>query len=282
MGDVRNAVANRREQQTQKQAAVARYIEKLGPQIARALPKHLDGDRMTRLALTAVRKTPALAECSDVSMAGALLTAAALGLEPNTPTNECYLVPYSGEVQFQLGYAGCVKLFWQHPLAAQFECEAVYEADDFDYAMGSGAFLRYKPNKRAADRGKIIYYFAFAKLTTGAESFVVLTPEECKELRQGKVGPDPRFKGGDPQHWMERKCAVKQLFKLLPKSTNMAKAIEADDKQGGTELYRVAAAERGDGIHGPFDHTEMPAIEGSVDVETGEVTEGQQTIGAEQ
>lgn len=269
MPDVRSAAVAQRDQLKEKQVAVARFIEKLGPQMARALPKHVTADRMTRLALTAVRTTPALATCSEVSLAGALLTAAAMGLEPNTPANECYLVPYSGEVQFQMGYQGMAKLFWQHPLAAQLECEAVHENDDFSYAYGSNAHLTFVPNKRAPDRGEIIYYFAFAKLTTGAEAFVVLTPEECKALRQGKVGPDPRFKGGDPQHWMERKTAIRQLFKLLPKSPNMAQAIEADDKASGTELYRARAAERVE----PVDNTERPAIEGSLDTTTGELKE---------
>lgn len=269
MADTRSAVATQRSAAAEKQAAVARFIEKLGPQMARALPAHLTADRMTRLALTAVRTTPALATCSEVSLAGALLTAAAMGLEPNTPAAECYLVPYSGEVQFQLGYQGMAKLFWQHPLAAQLECEAVYEKDQFSYAYGSNAHLTFVPNKRAPDRGEVIYYFAFAKLTTGAEAFVVLTPEECKALRQGKVGPDPRFKGGDPMHWMERKTALRQLFKLLPKTPTMAQAVEADDKSSGTELYRAAAAQRVDYIP---DNTELPAIEGTLDTSTGEVT----------
>jgi recombination protein RecT len=272
MGDVRTAAVAQRDQLKEKQIAVARFIEKLSPQIARALPRHLNGDRMTRLALTAVRTTPALATCSEVSMAGALLTAAALGLEPNTPTGECYLVPYSGEVQFQLGYQGMVRLYWQHPLAAQLVCEAVYEADDFSYSMGSNAHLDHTPNKRVENRGDVIYFYAFAKLKSGAEAFVVLTPAECQALRQGKVGPDPRFKGGDPQRWMERKTALRQLFKLLPKDPNLTKAIDADDKQSGTELYRAAAAERVE----PFDNAERPAIEGTVDTSTGEVVGGGQ------
>lgn len=273
MADVRSTAVAQRDAKKEKQIAAARFIEQLAPQIARALPKHVTAERMTRLALTAVRTTPALAECSQVSMAGALLTAASLGVEVNTPLGEAYLIPRGGEVQFQLGYLGLVKLYWQHPLAAKLESAAVYEADDFDYAMGSGSFLRYKPNKLAADRGKVIYYFAFAKLTTGAESFVVLTPDECKELRQGQVGPDSRFKGGDPQHWLERKCAIKQLFKLLPKTPTIAQAIDADDKQSGTELYRVAAAERGPVV---TDGSDARAIEGSVNTATGEVTEGGQ------
>lgn len=265
--DVRNAVAQRGQQQADKQAAVARYIEKLGPQIARALPKHLDADRMTRLALTAVRQTPALATCSDVSMAGALLTAAALGLEPNTPTAECYLVPYKNEVQLILGYQGVTKLYFQSPLAKTLRAEAVYESDEFDYSYGTGAFLRHKPSIPRS--GKVIAFYAHATLTTGAEAFVVMTPEEVKAVRGGKVGPSGNI--ADPQMWMSRKVLIKQLMKLLPKSANLAR-VDQVDEQGGTDLYRTMAAERvdvpGDGA---FDNAERPAIEGSVDTSTGEI-----------
>lgn len=259
MSDIRTAVATREEQKAEKKKAALRFVEQLGPQIARALPAHLTGDRMTRLALTAVQKTPDLAECSQVSFAGALLTAAALGLEPNTPTQEAYLVPYKGEATLIVGYQGYVKLWWQHPLAASLRAEAVYEADDFDYSYGSGAFLRHKPARRDG-AGDPVAYYAHATLTTGAEAFVVLTPDEVKALR-GKVGPN----GGipDPQRWMERKTCIRQLIKMLPKSPSLSRAADADER-GGTDLYRVAAAERA-----PAGRV---AIEGApVDVGTGEV-----------
>ena len=41
----------------------------------------MDADRIARLVLTEIRKTPQLAECTQQSFAGALLTASALGLE---------------------------------------------------------------------------------------------------------------------------------------------------------------------------------------------------------
>jgi recombination protein RecT len=266
MPDVRTAVATREQEKAEKKKAALRFVEQLGPQIARALPAHLTGDRMTRLALTAVQKTPDLAECSQVSFAGALLTAAAMGLEPNTPAGEAYLVPYKGEATLIVGYAGFVKLFWQHPLAQSLRAEAVYEADDFDYSYGTGAFLRHKPARRQGDAGDPVAYYAHATLTTGAEAFVVLTPNEVKALRGGKTGSN----GGipDPQHWMERKTCIRQLVKMLPKSPNLARAAQADE-QGGTELYRAAAAERGQVIT----PAAPAAIEGGIDLGTGEITD---------
>jgi recombination protein RecT len=224
-------------------------IAELKPQLQRALPRGMDADRIARLALTAVRKSmmeakkrgkpnESLATCSTESFAGALLTASALGLEPDV-NGEAYLVPYKGECTLIVGYQGLAKLFYQHPLARHLECEVVYERDDFDYAKGTDPYLRHKP--ALGDRGDVVAYYAAASLSTGAKAFVVLTPDEVKALRSGKVGPSGNIK--DPMRWMERKTALRQLFKLLPKSTALQAALDADEKPG-RELYADRVAER--------------------------------------
>jgi recombination protein RecT len=224
--------------QQSKPPTVTEFIGQLVPEIQRALPRGMDGDRIARLALTVVRKDRNLQECNPHSFAGALLTAAALGLEVGT--GEAHLVAYKGECTFIPDYKGLAKLFYQHPLARHLDTQTVYERDEFDYAYGLDPYLRHKPVR--GDRGAIEAYYAVASLSTGAKAFVVLTPDEVKALRGGKVGPDPRFKGGDPTHWMERKTVLKQLMKLLPKSTTLQQALDADEKTG-TELSRALLAE---------------------------------------
>ncbi|HEY8881960.1 MAG TPA: recombinase RecT [Dermatophilaceae bacterium] len=220
------------------QPTIGQVIARMQPELARALPKHLDADRMARLALTLVRRDQleasktgrrdTLARCSPESFAGALLTAAALGLEPGVD-GEAYLVAYKSECTLIVGYKGMVKLFWQHPLAQHVDAQAVYEADEFDFRKGLDPFLNHKP-ALLEDRGKIVAYYAVAKLTTGASSFLVLSPEEVKTLRSGNVGPSGRIP--DPQRWMEKKTVLRQLFKLLPKSTQLVQALEVDERSG--------------------------------------------------
>lgn len=250
---VRNAVATR----DQAQPSIAGFIHQLTPEIARALPKHMDADRVARLALTVVRKDQALARCKPESFAGALLTASALGLEPGV-NGEAYLVAYKGECTLIVGYQGYAKLFWQHPLAQHLDAQAVHEHDEFDYAYGLDPFLKHKP--ALGDRGKPIAYYAVASLSTGARIFVVLSAAETRALRGGKTGSN----GGiaDPMHWMERKTALRQLFKLLPKSPMLARALDADDKTG-SELRREQVIEQT-----PVAIEQGPA---AVDTTTGEV-----------
>jgi recombination protein RecT len=256
MSSVRNAVA---QQQNTRPPTVAQAIAMLQPELARALPKGMDADRLARLALTLVRKDRALAECSPESFAGALLTAASLGLEPGV-NGEAYLVAYKRECTLIVGYQGMAKLYFQHPLAQHIDARTVYENDEFDYAYGLDPFLNHKPTK--GERGNVAYYYAVAKLTTGAKAFVVLTPAEVKALRGGNVGPSGRIP--DPQRWMERKTALRQLVKLLPKSTQLNQALAVDERPG-RELYAELVEQRHQ-IEAP----PQPAPAG-VDQVTGEV-----------
>jgi recombination protein RecT len=222
----------------EKTASVARYIASLEPEIARALPQGMKADRVARIALTLIRQSElqaqkdrrpnsSLAKCSPESFAGALLTASALGLEPGI-NGEAYLVNYSGECSLIVGYQGLTKLFWQHPMARYIDAHAVYEADEFDYAYGRNQFIAHKPTM--GTRGRIVAYWAAGELANGAFRFVVLSPDEVRELRGGKVGPSGKI--ADPMHWMERKTALRQLLKLLPKSVTMAAALIVDEQRG--------------------------------------------------
>ena len=249
------------QQQPQKPATVAQTITHYAPLIKEALPKHLDPDRFTRLALTTLRKTPQLQQCAPESFVGALLTASALGLEPDV-NGECYLVPYKRECTLIVGYQGLAKLFWQHPLAARLSAEYVCERDEFAYDKGLNPYLTHKP--ATGDRGKVIAYYAIVGLKTGATWFDVYTPAQIAALR----GSTRKSNIADPEHWMERKTALKQVLKLAPKATQMQQVYAVDEQPG-----RMESAQQ-------IGRQEVPEITGSqrverIDEETGEVYEGE-------
>ena len=57
----------------------------------KALPEVITPECFTRMALSALNTTPKLAECTQMSFLAALMNAAQLGLEPNTPLGQAYL-----------------------------------------------------------------------------------------------------------------------------------------------------------------------------------------------
>ena len=88
----------------QKSGAVAKqnktmvdYIKAYEGAIKQALPSVITPERFTRMATTALTTTPKLQVCTPASFVGALMTAAQLGLEPNTPLGQAYLIPYSNK-----------------------------------------------------------------------------------------------------------------------------------------------------------------------------------------
>lgn len=228
----RNAVARRAEtvgtvqQNGQQQPNLAQQIERMRPEIARALPKHMDADRVARIALTTLRRTPKLGQCSPESFLGALMTCSQLGVEPGGPTGEAYLVPFKGEVTFVLGYKGMAKLFWQSPMAKSLSAQVVYENDHFEYEFGLDQKLVHRPS--LSGRGKPIAYYAVATTVSGGSAFVVLSTEDVEKHRKHSAFPN----GGpwkDHYEAMAKKTCVRELFKLLPVSVELAQATAQDN-----------------------------------------------------
>lgn len=211
-------------------------IESMKPQIQRALPRGMDADRMARLALTSLRTVRFLGDCTMESLAGALMNCSQLGLEPG-PIGEAYLVPFKNsdmsrrtgrdvyEATLIIGYKGMLKLFWQSPLAESIGAETVYENDEFDYAYGLKPYLVHKPAHGA--RGEAICWYAVATMTQGGSRFVVMWPEEIERIKA-------RARAKESGPWktdydaMAKKTAIRQMFRWLPQSQEMAYALVQD------------------------------------------------------
>jgi recombination protein RecT len=196
---------------------VAALIEAQKGEIARALPKHMDPDRLARIALTVIKQTPALQRCDTTSLLGALMTCSQLGLEPG-PLGEAYLVPYGDKVTFIPGYRGLIKLAWQSGRLLSISADVVHANDDFDYEYGLTPKLRHKPT--LTDRGDVIAVYACATFKDGGNAFVVLSRSDVEAIRN-------RSRAGKSGPWvtdwdaMARKTAVRQLARWLPMSTEL-------------------------------------------------------------
>ena len=120
-----------------KNMSIAELIKAMEPEIKKALPKVITVERFTRMALSALNTTPKLKECTQISFLSALLNAAQLGLEPNTPLGQAYLIPYKNkgvmECQFQIGYKGLLDLAYRSPQIQTVQAHCVYANDTFSY-----------------------------------------------------------------------------------------------------------------------------------------------------
>ena len=258
-----------------KKKTLRTLIEDMTPEIARALPRHITPDRMARIATTALKQTPKLGECTPESFLGSVMTAAQLGLEPNTPLGEAYLVPFKNKnretgryemvCQFIPGYRGLVKLALQSPAVSKARARVVYEHDAFDYSFGLDEHLDHKPAQ--GDRGKVTHVYAFVKYTDGGSDFDVMNVDDVEKVRR-------RSKSADNGPWvtdwdaMAMKTVFKRLSKWIPMSTELAAAASLDESVR-TELAADLADVRAEYVDGEV-VAEAPAITEAAEPEPSE------------
>ena len=139
---------------------IQQYIKSMEGEIKRALPSVITPERFTRMVLSALSTNPKLAACTPKSFLGAMMSAAQLGLEPNTPLGQSYLIAYRNhgnlECQFQLGYKGLLDLAWRSGEIVSIYAETVYENDEFHYNLGLSPDLVHIP--ATENRGNPIFY----------------------------------------------------------------------------------------------------------------------------
>ena len=197
-------------------------------QIAMALPQHLTPDRLIRVALTAIAKTPKLLECSQASVIGAVIQAAQLGLDVDGSLGHAFLVPYKSKCQLQIGYRGMIDLARRSGQIISLSAHVVYENDRFDYAFGLEDKLVHVPS--IGKPGKPIAVYAVAKLKGGGHQFDVLSIAEIEKARNHSM--TTRSDSPWNTHWdeMAKKTAIRRLFKYLPVSIEIQRAVGLDEQ----------------------------------------------------
>ena len=233
-------------------------LDKMGPQLARALPRHLSPDRMTRIALTELRKVPKLLTCSPESFCGAIMACSQLGLEPGSALGQIYLIPYGKEVQVILGYKGMIELARRSGQIVSLSAHEVHENDLFEFEYGLTEKLRHVPSLK--DRGQLVAVYAVAHFVGGGHQIEVMSKQDVDKVRA-------RSKSGNSGPWvsdpteMSKKTVVRRLFKYLPISIEKLQMATALDEQAdsGTQNYKDILSSEDEGI--TFDHDTGEIIE---------------------
>jgi recombination protein RecT len=217
-------------------------------QIALALPKHMTAERMIRVALTTIQRTPRLMECTPLSIVGSVIQASEMGLELNGFLGEAYLVPFwnsktrSYEAQFQVGYRGLISLARRSGQVSLIRSELVYDCDHFNVRYGLDMDLEHEPDLENPDRGTkdkdgnmvgLRGAYAVVKFKDGEFDFEYLPLSKLNELRARSKSRDRD--GNESGPWvtdpdqMYRKVPIRQLAKRLPLSPEFQKAAVLDE-----------------------------------------------------
>lgn len=211
---------------TDKPLSIFAQIDRMKPQITAALPKHLNADRMVRIAFTELRKTPKLQECHPITTLGAIITLSQLGLEPGV-LGQAYLVPFNNkrkgvlECQAIPGWKGYVDLV-SRAGRASVATGGVREGDEFDYDLGSKPFVHYKKAKEFDPEAPFIYFWSSGLINGAAYPTIeVWTAKEVEAHRDrfNRIGRDHY----SFQHWgmYGRKIPLLQVVKYMPVSVEL-------------------------------------------------------------
>lgn len=226
---------------TQTNVASFLFGDAVKTQIALALPQHLKPERMIRMALTTVRRTPKLLDCDPWSLVACIVQASELGLELSGPLGQAFMIPRKNkgrmEACFQIGYRGFLRLAHNTGQVAFFNARAVHEGDFFKYALGTEQTIQHLPG---ANRGaKITHFYAVLKQKDGAADCEIWTGADMERHRdryrsdkflkdrdKGYMGPwDTDFEA------MGNKTMIRELAKRAPLSAELMSLAARDEYQ---------------------------------------------------
>lgn len=239
--------------------AFTSFLERFKPQMALALPKHLNPDRMSRLAVTAFSTTPKLQLCEPRSIVASIMTAGQMGLEIGV-NGQGFLVPYGRTCTFVPGWKGLTDLVNRSGRASVWT-GAVFEGDDFQYQLGDSPFVKHKPGDED-DPSRLTHVYAIGRVN-GSDWPVIEVWRMSKVWKHrdkyNKVGTS-HYSFRDAEMYA-RKVPLLQVLKYMPSSVELSNAIAVAN-----------AAEIGQAAHFNGDFVTVTDI----DAETGEIVQQQQ------
>ena len=208
-------------------ASLGSFLSKHRETFAVALPKHLNADRMVRLAMTAFSTNKTLRDCDAGSIFGAVVIASQMGLEIGVG-GQGYLVPYKGRATFVPGWQGMVDLA-QRSGRSSCWTGAVFEGDEFDYELGAEPFVKHKPAGEDNPQ-KMTHVYAIGRVKDAPAPIIDVWPM-LKVIKHRD-----RFNKVGAQHYSyqhlemyARKVVLLQVLKYLPKSIELSNAIVAEN-----------------------------------------------------
>jgi recombination protein RecT len=191
----------------------------------------MNSDAFVRAVLSEITKQPKLMTADPKTVLGGVMLAAQLRLEIGSGLGEFFLTPRKDHGQDIclpiIGYQGLVKLALRSEFVTNVQAFLVREGDQFTYGANSerGMFYDWIPLDFEESRSAI-GVVATARMRTGGTTWVYLTRDNVLDRRPSYWASTP-WKTHEEEMW--KKTSVRALAKLLPKSTDLGRALEADE-----------------------------------------------------
>lgn len=230
-----------------------KFLNLLQEKAMDVMKSYFQDDRKIRKFIGAaqiqLKKSKALAECTNDSLFDAFITCIETGLYPGSG---CHLIPYKGKATFQLDYRGCITLACRSSVA-DIDAFIIYEKDrdNFIYRPGEEDAVQFTPDPFSEERGEPIGAYVVSRLKDGHKKYRVFSKNDILKHREfsqswrkdqkDKTKYSPWQPQNDPQLTMWLKTAIKQAVRFLPLD-----AEEINDLQRAYEADYAGNVERGE------------------------------------
>jgi recombination protein RecT len=202
------------------------FLDKFKPQLELALPKHLNVDRMARLALTSFSTSPKLQKCEPRTIAASLMVAGQLGLEPGV-NGQGWLIPYKTTCTFVPGWKGLVDLVNRAGRATVYT-GVIFSDQRYTFTDGAKRDLLVHNETELDAPEDITHAYAIGWVKDASMPVIEFWP--VKKIRKhrdkyNKVGSD-HYSFRDWEMYC-RKIPLLQVLKYMPQSIELSNAIAA-------------------------------------------------------
>lgn len=245
-------------------------LEKMGPELTKALSGAITPEKMLRLVMTDVQANPQLLQCDPQSIMRCVMEAAQLNLATGAGLGQAYLVPFKGKCQLIIGYKGLLALVHRSGVVSSLNAQVVRVGDDFSYRLGTSPEIRHvRADYQTLPLPAMTHVYAIAALRSGGQQFEVMQRQEVEAVRY-------RARVGDKGPWqtdydaMALKTCLRRLCRVLPQSSELQVALSEAERMEAVTPFTVDAS---------VEPMEVVSGEGAAEIGAGEPEQSAQDGG---
>lgn len=213
-------------------------IEAKRPEIEALAMAGITAERLARVTMLAISKSPDLQRCTAMSVLSAMMEASKLGLDCSGGTMaQGYLVPMKDQAVFMPGYRGLRELVMRSGMYDDIYAEVVYAADHFEVSLGTDPKIVHVPNIFCGRKDDdIIGAYSVAVIRGGRKHIDFIDLAYIKKVQNfSRMGKSGAWRDWFPEQ--VRKTAMRHGCKGLSMSAEVRGAFEIDDQINDGQSY---------------------------------------------